>query len=58
MTEKYHSAIEAGIRADKVAAKFDEIEKLLEEIVELGASNQRLKLGLRHYLQKYTHDRA
>lgn len=57
MTEKYAAAYELSGRAEKVSEKFDEIESLIQEMIELGASNQRLKLGMRHLLGKYTHDR-
>lgn len=49
---------EAAMRSEKVSKIFDEIEVLLREALELGASNQRMKLGLRHLLQKYTRDRG
>lgn len=57
MTEKYATAYELSGRAEKVSEKFDEIETLILEMIELGASNQRLKLGLRHLMGKHTHDR-
>ncbi len=46
------------MRSEQVSRIFEEIEGLLREALELGASNQRMKLGLRHLLQKYTKDRG
>lgn len=43
--------------AESVSKIFEQIEILLTDAVELGASNQRLKLGLQHIYSKFTRQR-
>ncbi len=45
------------MKAEQVSKLFEQIENLLKEAVELGASNQRLKLGLQHIYSKFTRQR-
>ncbi|EQM33004.1 hypothetical protein N601_13535 [Rhodococcus erythropolis DN1] len=57
LTEKRKYDFEQSMKAEQVSKLFEQIENLLKEAVELGASNQRLKLGLQHIYSKFTRER-
>ena len=57
MREKRKYDNEQSVKAERVSQIFEQIEILLKEAVELGASNQRLKLGLQLMYSKFTRQR-
>lgn len=57
MTEKRKYDQQASKDAEQVSKLFEQIEILLQEALELGASNQRIRLGLQHLMNKMTRQR-
>ena len=57
MTEVRKYDQQSAKDAEKVGEIFSKIEEMLQEAIALGASNQRMKLGLQYLYNKHTRRR-